>query len=294
MKYTNWLLGLSLVLLSDIGLAKVVATVGDTKIDSSEVATQAKLIVKASNGKIQDSHNLRLDILQKLVSRKVAVQEAKRLQLDKSQAYLQQLETAREQANQKGWAKQPGFNGDFAAYSEVLLANVYAVNFLKTHPISEQKIRSAYTQRVQFYKGSQEVKIGEILAKDQLNAEQAIAALKRNEPFTAVASRYTTDPALKKTSGVYANYLNLKDMQVVSPSYYQVVNSLSKGQFTQNPLVAGNRYLVIKVLDKRPAQIPSYEKIKGKLRNEMLSNEFAQESQRLKKNYRIKLYPAAL
>ena len=74
--------------------AKTVAVVGGKAIDSSEVDKQVNLIIKDSGGKIKRSKTLERDVLEKLITRRIAVNEAKKQGLDKSRVYLDRVNKA--------------------------------------------------------------------------------------------------------------------------------------------------------------------------------------------------------
>lgn len=281
---------LILALLSVTSFAKTLAVVGGNKIDSSEVDQQVKLIVKDSKGNIRDTPALRNDILQKLITRKIVTSEAKKLNLDKSKSYLDAVESAKNQAIKSGANKSPSFNSDFEAYKEVILADTYAMNFLKNHQVSDKEAQTAYNSMVKFYQGSEEVKIGEILTKSEANANKAIAELNKGTAFQTVATKYTTDEVLKKSSGIYNNYVNLKDMQAGAPQYYAYVKDMQKNQYSKTALKGPDGYLVIKVIDRRKAQIPAFNTIKNSIKTGLAQSKLQEESERLNKVYQVKIY----
>ena len=286
----HYLASLFLVILVGNVSARTVATVGSTLIDSSEVDKQVNLIVKDSGGKIKRSKMLERDVLEKLITRHIAVSEARKQGLDKSRAYLDRVNEALAVAQAHEVADKPGFKEDFNFFKEVILTDVYAWHFLETHKVSESDIRAAYQKFRDFYQGSDQVKIGEIVTDSEKAAQKALTELKKGVAFSKMAAKFTVDPLGKRHSGVYNNYVNLKDLQAVSPQYYEAVRSLKKGEFTPKPLPNGKRYLIIGIVDRKPVTIPSYSKIKNSIRNSLVQQKLKQESQRLNQKYQVKIY----
>lgn len=284
------LLILVLTGLTGIGFAKTLAVVGSTKIDSIELDDQVKLIVKNSNGRIEDNQELRSDVLQKLVAREVIFREAKKLKLDTSKPYLDAVRDTELTAKKKGIANDPSFKRDFESYKKVLLADSYVIDFFKKNKIADKTAKATYNSMVKFYQGSEEVQIGEILTKDMPTAKKAIAQLNQGASFKTVAGKYTIDSKLKANSGIYKQYVNLKDMQVAMPQYYQVVHLLKKGQYTKQPLNSENNYLVVAVIDRRIATMPSFDSTKSSLKASMMQQKLHEESQKLNIMYNVKIY----
>ncbi len=84
--------------------------------------------------------------------------------------------------------------------------------------MSESDIRAAYQKFRDFYQGCDQVKIGEIVTDSEKAAQKALTELKKGVAFSKMAAKFTVDPLGKRHSGVYNNYVNLKDLQAVYPN----------------------------------------------------------------------------
>ena len=109
MNKTRLFAAISAALLTGSVLAQTVVTVNGTKIDSSELDARAKFVQQQSQGKVQDTPELRQYIANEVVLETVVTQEAKRLQLDKSSEYKTVEADALKQAREKGLDKQHYF-----------------------------------------------------------------------------------------------------------------------------------------------------------------------------------------
>ena len=280
--YKKSMVLLMLLGVANFALSRILAEVAGKKIDSRQLDAQVQLVLKSAQGKLQDSSALREQVLQRMVTREIVTREAQRLHLDKSPLYINAL-------NQVKKKLQPN---DLANYKLVLLADAYFADFAQKHPITKAEAKKLYAHEVAFYKGSQAVKVGEILTNNLSDSNRALAELKQGKAFSSVAARYTVDPHLKSSAGIYPSYINLKDLQVADPNYAQLIEKLEPGQYTPHPIqVANHQYLIIKLIDKKPVAIPAFARVEKELKLNLLQQKLQEESQRLAKHYQVKLYP---
>ncbi|KES12193.1 hypothetical protein SASC598O11_003300, partial [Snodgrassella alvi SCGC AB-598-O11] len=84
--------------LTGIAAAQTVVTVNGIKIDSKEVDNQVALLVQESQNQIQDSAELRKNITDRLITRTLLIQAARKQNLDKDPEYLKALSQAEAEA----------------------------------------------------------------------------------------------------------------------------------------------------------------------------------------------------
>ena len=184
MKKTYLTSALMLAAFSGGLMAQTLVTVNGTKIDSKEIDAQVKLLQSQSNGRLQDSPALRQNLTQRQVTQTLVTQEARRLKLEQSSQYKQALEQARAAAKQDGSDKQPNFKQQWAVYEGDLLAQAYMAYVLGNNPVTDSDVQRAYTDFSNFYKGSQEVQLGEILTRSSTDAQKAEADLKAKKKLS--------------------------------------------------------------------------------------------------------------
>lgn len=269
MKKSYFASALMLALISGSLWAQTIVTVNGSKIDSKEIDAQVKML-QSQNPQIPDTPALRRDLTERRVTAILIAQEAKRLKLDQSAEYKKVIGQARSDAKQQGADKKPGFQEQWAAFENDMLNQAYFVYLLRNNPISENDLKTAYSEFSKFYQGSHEVQLGEILTNNATDAQKAIADLKAKKDFKAVASQYTVDPVGKANSGLNAGYVNLKDLEQGAPQVYAAVKNLNKGGYTATPLQDGNgMFGVFYINDKRAASIPTYETAKNGIAQEL-------------------------
>ncbi|MCS4532804.1 peptidylprolyl isomerase [Neisseria montereyensis] len=269
MKKSYFALALLTTLISGSLWAKTLVTVNGTKIDSSEIDGQVK-ILQSQNPQIPDSPALRQELTQRQVMATVVAQEAKRLKLDQSAEYKKAIADARAAAKKDGVDKQSTFKQQWASFENEMLNRAFIAHTLSTNPISEKDLQTAYNDFKNFYQGSYEVQLGEIITRSRADAEKAIADLKAKKSFKTVANQYSIDPESKQNGGLNQDYVNLKDLEQGAPNIYSAVGRLNKGGYTTTPLEGGNGVFgVFYVNDKRATKIPSYNDAKNGLAGQL-------------------------
>lgn len=233
--------------------AQTLATVNGQKIDSSVIDAQVAAF-RAENSRAEDTPQLRQSLLENEVVNTVVAQEVKRLKLDRSAEFKDALAKLRAEAKKSGDDKKPSFKTVWQAVKYGLNGEAYALHIAKTQPVSEQEVKAVYDNISGFYKGTQEVQLGEILTDKEENAKKAVAVLKQ----------YSLNDRTKRT-GAPDGYVPLKDLEQGVPPLYQAIKDLKKGEFTATPLKNGDFYGVYYVNDSREVKVPSFDEMKGQI-----------------------------
>lgn len=267
MKKNQIMAGLAMLALSGSLLAQTLVTVNGAKIDSSEVERRVKSL-QAQN-QVPDSPELRQYILNQLVTEKLVTQEARKLKLDKTDAYKQAETELRQQAKQQGLDKAKDFKENWALQQDYLLMNMYAHHIVTTQPISEADMKKEYDDYVAHYKGSDEVQLGEILTNDAAQAQAAIKDLNAKKSFADTVKKYSIDEQVKAAGGVIPDYVPLPDLKETNQDVYNAVVKLDKGQYTKTPISNNNLHLILYVNDKRKFEAPKFEELKPAIENNL-------------------------
>lgn len=247
--------------------AQTLATVNGQKIDSSVIDAQVAAF-RAENSSAEDSPQLRRALLNQEITHTVVAQEVKRLKLDRSAEFKDMLAKLRAEAEKSGDDKKPSFKTVWQAVEYGLNGRAYALHIAKTQPVSEQDAKVAYDNIRGFYKGTQEVQLGEILTDKEDNAKKAVAGLKAKKGFDAVLKQYSLNDHTKQT-GKPDGYVPLKDLEQGVPPLYQAIKDLKKGEFTATPLKNGDFYGVYYVNDRREVKVPSFDEMKEQLTGDL-------------------------
>ncbi|RKV78681.1 MAG: hypothetical protein D8H97_17065 [Neisseria sp.] len=288
MKKTYFASALMFALTSGTLFAQTLVTVNGQAIDSSVIDDQVAS-VRASNPNVQDTPELRQMLTERQVISTVVTQEAKKLKLDQSAEFKAALEQARADAAKQGADKKATFKTEWAAFENDLLGQAFAAHIVRQYPVQEKDVKAAYNDFSNFYKGTQEVQLGEIVTDSSSNAQKAIADLDAKKSFVSVLNQYSIDEAAKKAGGIPKAYVPLKDLQESAPPLYAAVKDLKKGAHTKTPLQNGNLYAVFYVNDRRNVTVPSYEAAKNEIGSDLQAARVDAAIQSLLKKASIKV-----
>lgn len=222
---------------SQLGLTAdaAAATVNGKPIKQSWV----DFIMKDAESKGQKpSDNMKKAIINELVGSELAYQEAQRLGIDKQPDFIASEELARRK----------------------MLVNVFLADYMKKNPVTEADKKAAYED----YKkelGDKEYNARHILVKTEAEAKDIIAQLKKGTDFAKLAKEKSLDPGSKEKGG---------DLGWFSPAgmvkpFSDVVQNLKKGDLTESPVQTQFGWHVIKLVDTRATQAPTYDKVKDGL-----------------------------
>lgn len=267
--------------------AQTLVTVNGQAIDSSVIDAQVAAL-RAANNKIPDSPELRRELTERQVINTVVSQEAKRLKLDQSAEFKQALEHARTDAKKQGADKKAHFKTEWAAFESDLLGQAYAIHVLRQNPVQEKDVKTAYDNFSNFYKGTQEVQLGEIITRTQADAQKAISDLNAKKSFASVLKQYSIDERAKQAGGIQQDYVPLKDLQEAVPPLYAAVKDLKKGAHTTTPLQDSDVYAVFYVNDRRDVKLPSYDESKSSIAQDLQASRVDEALQSLLQKATIK------
>lgn len=288
MKKTYFASALMLALTTGTLFAQTLVTVNGQAIDSSVIDDQVAS-VRASNPNVQDTPELRQMLTERQVISTVVTQEAKKLKLDQSAEFKTALEQARADAAKQGADKKATFKTEWAVFENDLLGQAFAAHIVRQYPVQEKDVKAAYNDFSNFYKGTQEVQMGEIVTDSSSNAQKAIADLDAKKSFVSVLNQYSIDEAAKKAGGIPKAYVPLKDLQESALPLYAAVKDLKKGAHTKTPLQNGNLYAVFYVNDRRNVTVPSYEASKNEIGSDLQAARVDAAIQSLLKKASIKV-----
>ena len=215
--------------------AESVATVNGKPIKQSWVDYITKDAV--AHGQ-KNSDNMRNAIINELVGSELAYQEALKQGLDK--------------------------NPDVVANQELtnrkLVVNAYLQDFMKKSPVTDADTKAAYED----YKkelGDKEYNAKHILVKTEAEAKDIITQLGKGGDFAKIAKEKSLDPGSKEKGGDLGWFT---PAGMVKP-FSDAVVGLKKNAVTDAPVQTQFGWHVIKLIDSRATQAPSYDKVKDGL-----------------------------
>lgn len=214
--------------------AQDVATVNGRGISKEMFA--ANLASNMAQGQ-KDTPEVQKAVLEELINRELLVQRAQ----------------------QEGLTKTPDAQLAIKQIRENFEAGLAVNEYMSKHPITEAEVKADYDRQVSTLGGSgaQQVKISMIAVQTRIEAEDVIAQLRKRASFEKIAKERSI--AASRAQGGAVGWVLPAQLP---PEFRGAVDSLAKGAFTDKPIEQQGAWYVLKVDDKRPFKIPSYEESK--------------------------------
>lgn len=243
---------LTLVLVASLAIGNAQAADAVAKVNGVTIPqSRVDLLLKNATAQGQpDSPELRNRIRDELVTREVLAQEAMKKGLDKNPEIATQLELQR----------------------QTLLINAYLQDYMKSNPITEETMKKEY-EAAKTQMPSKEYKARHILVKEETEAKQIIAQLKKGANFEKLAAQKSEDTGSKDKGG---------DLDWSVPNRYvkpfaDALVNLKKGQLVDAPVQSQHGWHVIRLDDERPTKVPNFEDVKGSIQQQ-LQNQAVQKT----------------
>ena len=210
----------------------VLATVNGTAIHQS--AMDILMRQGAAQG-APDTPEVRKAMLDELVGRELARQDAIKQGLDKRPEVKQQIELA----------------------NQAVLINAFMQDFIKTHTPTDDQLKAEY-DKIKAQIGDKQYHVHHILVKTEKEAKDIIAQLKKGAKFEKLASK-----SLDQGSAVKGGDLGYNAPSAYVPPFAQALLSLKKGETTKTPVQTQFGWHVIRVDDIKEA--PPFADVKKNL-----------------------------
>lgn len=210
----------------------VLATVNGTAVYQSQMD---QLLRQGIAQGAPDNAETRKVLLDELVSREVARQDAIKQGLDKRAEVKQQVEQA----------------------SNSILVNAFMQEFAKTNNPTDDQLKAEY-DKIKGQIGDKQYNARHILVKTEKEANDIIAQLNKGAKFEKLASK-----SLDTGSAARGGELGFNPPSAFVPPFAQALTSLKKGETTKKPVQSQFGFHVIRLEDIKPA--PTFDEVKKNL-----------------------------
>ncbi len=238
-----------------------VATVNGVPITQGLLNLNLKAVTNQGQ---KDTPELRQAIKEDLINKELIAQEATRL----------------------GLAKEIDFPDQVAQLKQNLLLQAFLEEHFKKNPITDAKMREEYDrQRKLMGEGSNatQYRLSQIVVSTETDAIDLIRRIQKGELFGKLAQEYSIDAGSKAQGGSLGWVL---PGQVI-PAVSGALPSMGKGTVSANPIQTPVGWVIIKVDDKRPFKVPSFDEAKPQLRQALVQQYIAESVKTLRANARI-------
>ena len=215
---------------------------GDAICHNDIQAVFQQIIQPGQKPSPEDLQKLYPHVVEELISRKLAYQEAVRLHLNNIQDVRKAEDTAHHQIMVQAYFNEVG-----------------------KPAVTEEALHKAYDEAVKNQPKQDEVHARHILVKTEDEAKDIIKQLDKGADFPALAKEKSIDKENAKEGGDLG-YFTKGNMD---PSVAEAALAMDNNTYSKVPVKTSLGYDVLQVLDKRPAKIPTFEEAKGQLRGQL-------------------------
>lgn len=169
----------------------------------------------------------------------------------------------KEAAKNSGIESSKEFQEKLNNIKEQMINQQLLENYVKAN-VSDKMITDEYNKLVASLKGKEEIKVSHILVETEEKAKEVQNRLKKGENFAKLAKELSKDEG-SKASGGEIGYIT--PGQLV-PEFEDKAFSMKMKEIS-GPVKTQFGWHIITVLDKRPAQVPSKEKVTPELTSKL-------------------------
>lgn len=220
----------------DSGIA---ARVDGVEISKKEVLDTIKTLPVQGDLNLEVMYPVVTD---QLINEKLLSVEADRANLSQDPEVLKQLEAAKGQ----------------------IIRTVYLERRVAER-VNDDSIKAFYEKLKSENQGREETRATHVLVASEAEALEVIKALDGGADIKALAAERSVDPSAKMNKGDLGYFQ--KDAMV--PEFADAAFGLQPGEYTKTPVKTQFGYHIIKVEDRRAAQVPPLSEVEGAIRNKL-------------------------
>lgn len=168
-----------------------------------------------------------------LIKRKLLIQEAQNLDLEKRDDVALAIQLNREE----------------------LLIRALTSTYLKDNPVTEEEAKKRYDE----LKKEKEYKISHILLPSDDQAKQFIADIQKGKSFKNIAKKHSLDIDSAKRGGAISSWIN---QYGIASELYFAATKLKKGQISATPVKSDYGWHIVRLDGSRNTKLPPFNKYK--------------------------------
>ena len=212
----------------------------------------------------KDSPDLRNALKEELINRELLTQESIRQGLDKDIDFRDQI----------------------AQLKQTLMIQAFLENHFQKNPISDARLREEFDRQKRLIgdgASANQYRLSQIIVSNETDAMDLIRRIQKGELFGKLAQEYSADQASKANGGQIGWVL---PGQVV-PQVANVIVNMNKGAVTNAPIQTQGGWVIVKVDDKRPFKLPTFDEAKPQLRQAIVQQYLAETVKKLRESAKI-------
>jgi len=237
------------------------ATVNGTPLTTGLLSLNVKAALAQGQ---KDSPELQKALKEELINRELLTQEAIKQGLDKDIDFRDQI----------------------AQLKQTLMIQAFLENHFQKNPISDARLREEFDRQKKLIgegASASQYRLSQIIVSNETDAMDLIRRIQKGELFGKLAQEFSIDQASKVNGGQIGWVL---PGQVV-PQVANVIVNMNKGAVTNAPIQTQGGWVIVKVDDKRPFKLPTFDEAKPQLRQAIVQQYLAETVKKLRESAKI-------
>lgn len=180
---------------------------------------------------------------------------------DVRKAVLEELvgrEVARQDAVKQGVNKNPEVKQLLSLAEMGIIVNAYMQDYAKNHPATDDMLKAEY-DKIKAQMGDKQYHVRHILVKTEKEAKDILAQLKKGAKFDKLAASKSLDPGSKDKGGD----LGFNPPNRFVKPFGDAMVALKKGGITQTPVQTQFGFHIIQLVDIK--ELPTFDEVKANL-----------------------------
>jgi peptidyl-prolyl cis-trans isomerase C len=247
---------------------RIVAEYEGKPLYKSEVESRLKFVlggVLPDNKKDFDDldTNTKQAVIQEIIQQKALQDDMNNSKIKDSKMFIQQVEEAKTKA----------------------ALDVYLQNLIRRN-VTDSMVKTEYNNYVNMLKKNPEIKVSHILVATKEEADKLLADIRAGQSFESLASKFSMDNSTKDRGGEIGFISKGQTFPDIEKAAYSLkVNEVSEPIKTQ----AG--WHLLKVLEIKKREIPSFDAIKPQLEQQVGYKFVNDYMKKLIQNAKVKIFP---
>ncbi len=193
---------------------------------------------------------------------------------------------AAEDARRQNLQDTPKFKAQMARIEEQVLQRM-ALSKVIADKAGDAEVKARYEAKVKKLAGVEQLKVRHILMKTEDDAKAIVAELKNGDDFAELAKKKSTGP-----SASVGGDLGFFGKGQMVPAFEKAAYALNTGAFSETPVKTQFGWHVIKVEERKKADIPSFGEMEPAIREELFQDAGSAYIKKLRKGARIARFNA--
>ena len=196
------------------------------------------------------------------LAQNIAIVNGKAVPKARDQVVLREIFV--QEAQKRGLAARPDFAAQMELARQSILIRELFDDYRKKNPVTDEAAKVEY-DKFKAQSSGTEYRARHILVEKEDEAKSILAQIKGGAKFEDLAKKHSKDPG----SGENGGDLDFAKPDSYVPEFSAALTKLKKGELTPEPVKSQFGYHIIRLDDTREASFPSFDEVKGQIKQRM-------------------------